>query len=149
MMGDVVRFNRRRKNTIAGEVAGVIRLSFQAGEIASLFGLEGPLRSAMRADLCMRGWQWSDADQAARDVVATAHSLLGAERPDWYEGQPEYVIAPGVLIERTRCAWCHKRLPEGRPKFCSDTCKSAYKGRVFRLRSATDEKAAEIAVRCL
>lgn len=148
-MGDVVRFNRRRKNAIAGEVAGVIRLSFQAGEIASLFGLEGPLRSAMRADLCLRGWHWNDADQAARDVVAVAHSLLGAERPDWYEGQPEYVIAAGVLIERTRCAWCHKKLPEGRPKYCSDICRAAQNAEMNRRRALSDVEAANRAARYL
>jgi hypothetical protein len=89
------------------------------------------------------------ADQAAKDIVAGAHRLLGAERPSWYEGQPEYIISSGDLIERTRCACCHKPLPDGRPKFCSDICRTAKNARQSRIREASDERAADMAVRHL
>ncbi len=148
-MGVVQTFTRRRQTTIAGDVAGVIRLAFAAGEIASLWGLEGTLRASLRADLCLRGWQWAVADQTARDIVAGAHRFIGAERPSWYEGQPEHVISEGTLIERTRCACCHKPLPEDRKKFCSSICYTSHKHRLSRRRAVADDKGAEMAIRAL
>ncbi|WP_299671500.1 hypothetical protein [uncultured Roseobacter sp.] len=139
-------FTRRRRMNMAGEVAKVIRLAFAAGRITTLFGLEGALQAALRADLCLRGWHWVDAHQAATDIVEGAHSLLGADRPDWYEGQPEYVIAGGVLIARTRCKRCHKKLPEGRLKFCSGLCSSSEKQALAKLRLASSDRAADLAV---
>lgn len=146
-MNEVVKFNKRRKNTIAGDIATVIRLAFQAGEIATLFGLEGPLRASLRGDLCLRGWSWSDADQAARDIMASAHRIAGAERPDWYEGQPEYTIREGVLIERTRCVKCHKPLPEGHHKFCSRLCGDAHTKRMAELRKGQEDAVLKIAIK--
>lgn len=142
-------FSRRRWQGMAGEVAGVIRLSFAAGEISSWLGLEGTMRAALRADLCLRGWQWRDANQAACDIVAHAHSLLGAERPSWYEGQPEYILAPGVLIERTRCRRCRKKLPEERPTFCSDICRRGHHTMLARIRAEADGEAADLAIRSI
>lgn len=146
-MNNVAKFNKRRKNTIAGDIASVIRLAFQAGEIATLFGLEGPLRASLRADLCLRGWKWSDADQAARDIIASAHRIAGAERPDWYEGQPEYTIREGVLIERSRCIKCHKPLPEENHKFCSRLCGDAHRHRVTELREGGEDAVLKIAIK--
>lgn len=139
-------FTQRRQLGMAGRVAKVIRLAFEAGRISSLLGLEGVLRSALRADLCLRGWQWADANQAAVNIVAVAHSLLGAERPDWYEGQPEYVVSDGLLIERTRCKLCHRPLPEERRKYCSQICGSADSHRLVRVRAASDKMVADMAV---
>ncbi|WP_139816221.1 hypothetical protein [Planktotalea arctica] len=140
-------FSKRRKLGMAGQIADVIRLAFADGQISSIFGLEGVMRASLRADLCLRGWRWLDADQAARDIVSGAHSLLGAKRPDWYEGQPEYVIAEGVLIERTRCKRCHKKLPENHYKFCGDVCRKSYHSVLFNLRHASELYAADLAIR--
>lgn len=148
-MGVVTTFTRRRQNTIAGDIAGVIRLAFEAGHIASMLGLEGILRASLRADLCLRGWQWIDADRAAIDIVASAHRLLGAERPDWYEGQREWTVEAGTLIERTRCARCHKKLPEGNFKYCSRLCNTGHANRRHALRTVADGKAADMAIRML
>lgn len=140
---------KRRKLGMAGQLAAVIRLAYAAGEISSLFGLEGALRASVRADLCLRGWCWRDANQMAVDLVAGAHGLLGAERPDWYEGQPDYVISEGLLIERTRCKRCHKKLPEGHPKFCSDQCRKNHHLLLFRVRSASEAASINLAIRSL
>ena len=148
-MGVVTSFNRRRKSTIVSEVAGVIRQAFIEGEIASLWGLEGTLRASLRADLCLRGWRWEIADQTAKDIVAGAHTVIGAKRPSWYEGQPDYAVSEGLLIERTRCANCHKALPEDRKKFCSHLCYDAHHHRLSRRRAVTDGKGAELAIRAL
>ena len=148
-MGVVAKFTRRRQLGIADEIARIIRLAFEAGEIASMLGLEGPLRASLRADLCLRGWHWMDADRAAIDIVASALRFLGAERPDWYEGQREWTIEAGTLIERTRCARCHKKLPEGNFKYCSRLCNTGHANRRHALRTVADGKAADMAVRML
>ena len=132
---------------MAGQVATVIRLTFAAGRISTLFGLEGAIVAALRSDLCLQGWRWREAHGAAANIVHIAHGLLGAERPTWYEGQPDFVISPGLLIERTRCKRCHRPLPEGRPKYCSNACKSTDQKAIAAIRDATSEIAADRAVR--
>ena len=141
------RLTHRRRLIMAGQVATVIRLTFAAGRISTLFGLEGVLIAALRADLCLRGCRWREAHGAAANIVHIAHGLLGAERPTWYEGQPDFVISPGLLIERTRCKRCHKPLPEGRPKYCSDECCNADHCLITYVRNASAEVAADRAVR--
>jgi hypothetical protein len=141
-----VPLSRRRRVGIAGEVAGVIRLAFEAGEISSLFGLEGVLRASLRSDLCLRGWHWHEAQRAAADIVNVAHGLLGAERPSWNEGQADFVTAGGTLIERTRCKTCHKAMPEGHLKYCSKGCASADHHRIASRRNAAADEYAGQAV---
>ena len=67
-------------------------------------------------------WGWSSADLMAAELMAEVFRRVGAERPDWYEGQPEWTIKAGTLIARTRCVRCHGPLPEGHFKFCSRIC---------------------------
>ena len=140
-------FTRRRQLSMASRVATVIRLAFAAGRISTLFGLEGTLKSALRADLCLRGWHWDDANQAAGNIMSAAHGLLGAERPSWYEGQADYVIAEGLLIERTRCKRCHKTLPEERPMFCSFLCKASHHNHLANVRNASADNAVDIVIK--
>lgn len=125
----------------------MIRLAFAAGRISTLFGLEGVIVAALRSDLCLRGWRWREAHDAAANIVNIAHSLLGAERPTWYEGQLEHVIAAGLLIERTRCKRCHGALPEGRRKYCSTVCRSSDHSALATLRGASADRAADLAVK--
>tara|TARA_R110002049_G_scaffold160685_3_gene325666 strand:+ start:550 stop:966 length:417 start_codon:yes stop_codon:yes gene_type:complete len=132
---------------MAGAVAQVIRLEFEAGRISTLYGLEGVLRAALRSSLCLLGWHWGDAQQAATDIVGAAHSLLGAERPDWYEGQPEYVVAEDLLIERTRCRRCHKPLQGNCRKYCSALCRSGHHHALNRIREASAEMTIDMVVR--
>lgn len=58
----------------------------------------------------------------AREMLADAFRMAGAVRPSWNEGQLEWTIEAGTLIERTRCVRCHKPLPEGHHKFCGEIC---------------------------
>lgn len=140
------RMGEQRYNALVVELARVIRLAFQAGATGSLWGLEGPLRAGIRSDLCLQGWGWSAADLMARDVLEDAHRIAGAIRPTWNEGQPEWTIEAGTLIERTRCANCGKELPEGHFKFCETRCQNSYNKRLGRLRSAQEDEAVRIAV---
>jgi hypothetical protein len=143
------RLGPGRQGDLVREVADVIRLAFEAGAIGSLWGLEGPLRASIRGELCLQGWTWETADLAARDVLAAAHRNVGAKRPTWNEGQREWVVAEGLLIERTRCVRCHKPLPEGHHKFCNELCARAYIKRVSRRRLSNETSAIRMAVRSL
>lgn len=135
-----------RFDALVKELAAVIRLAFEAGATASLFGLEGPLRAGIRADLCRQGWRWIGADDMAREILAEAFRRVNAVRPSWEEGQQEWAIHAGTLIERTRCVRCHKPLPEGHFKFCSNTCGASHHQRMATRKRASDETAVRLAI---
>ena len=139
------RLGRGRYDALAKELAALIRLAFEAGATASLFGLEGPLRHGLRSDLCLQGWSWAAADLMARDMLADAFRAVRAVRPSYNEGQREWTIEAGTLIERTRCVRCHGPLPDGRPKFCSNLCKDGHHMKISSIRRADEDKAVRIA----
>lgn len=135
------RLGSGRYSILIKEISTAIKLAFEAGATSSLFGLEGPLRAGIRADLCRQGWRWQDADDMARDMLAEAFRVVRAIRPDWDEGQREWTIHAGTLIERTRCACCHGPLPEGHHKFCGRGCAASHQQRLSRRKEASDEMA--------
>ena len=141
------RLGKGRFDLLVKELVAVIRLAFEAGATATLFGLEGPLRAGIRADLCRQGWRWIGADDMAREMLAEAFRRLNAVRPSWEEGQQEWAIHAGTLIERTRCVRCHKPLPEGHFKFCSNVCAASHNQRLTRVKQAQGEKAVMLATR--
>ena len=141
------RLGKQRADALVNELVAVIKLAFEAGATGSLFGLEGPLRHAIRGDLCLQGWRWKDANIMAEDVLAEAFRRARAVRPTWAEGQPEWVISAGDLIERTRCVRCHKPLPEGHHKFCSQPCAKSHSAKLALRREATDDRAVTLAIR--
>ncbi|WCR01913.1 hypothetical protein [Paracoccus saliphilus] len=140
------RLGPGRFDNLVRELAGVIRLAFEAGATSSLFGLEGPLREGIRADLCRQGWHWQDADDMARELLEYAFRKVHAIRPSWEEGQREWAIHAGTLIERTRCIRCHTPLPEGHYKFCSNICGASHSQRLATRKRASDEKAVKLAI---
>jgi len=141
------RLRKQRFEALADELARVIKLAFAAGDTGSLFGLEGPLRAGIRSDLCLAGWQWETADLMARDLLAAAFKRARAVRPSWYEGQPDWVIHEGLLIERERCVRCGKRLPDGHKKFCSRLCADAHFQRMAVLRKGSEDVVVKIATK--
>ncbi|QFT62082.1 hypothetical protein [Roseivivax sp. THAF30] len=143
------RLGRDRFDHLAKELAGTIRLAFEAGATGSLFGLEGPLRQGIRSDLCLMGWRWDDADFMARELLGEAFRRARAVRPTWYEGQPEWTIRQGLLIERTRCVECGQHLPEGHRKFCDTVCLNSHHKRQTLLREGGEETAVRIATRSI
>ena len=130
--------NLRKLNAKVFErlVENVTRI-LKTGE-STKFEFEGPCRHGIRRHLVLRGWKWPDADNAAKQVVAKALSRIGAERPTWDEGQPEF--AKNFRIERTWCAYhrCQNRIPEeriasGQAMYCSDLCaQGAHEQRKWR-----------------
>lgn len=143
------RLGESRYNMLVKELTRVIRLSFEAGDTGCLFGLEGPLRAGIRSDLCRQGWGWVSADLVARDLLDDAFRAARAIRPSWNEGQPEWTIHAGTLIERSMCMRCHKPLPEGHHKYCSHLCAGAHWAHLDRLKSASEDAALDMAVRRL
>lgn len=138
------RLEPQRRVALIDRCCIIIRLSLSEGRAVVVWNLEGPLRAALRRLLCLEGWRWAAADDAARDVLAASFARLGAHcRPAWEEGQSEFVSYGGALIERTRCARCGNPLPDvdvhTRRKFCSDLCKGAYHASIARRREAQDE----------
>lgn len=86
----------------------------------SPFENEGPTVAGLRSGLCHDGHEFPMADNEARELVAEALHMMGAKRPNWSQGQPEYVIAA------ENCKYCGGELDRndfinGR-KFCSTDC---------------------------
>jgi len=136
---------RMRREDLAARLARWTREALADGRIVTPLNREALYRRIIRSTLCLQGWRWNAADASAMAVVQISLELVQARRPPWNEGQPEYVIAAGTLIERTRCANCHGKLPEGRPKFCSAHCRNAYNLRLMRRRQADDERVITLA----
>lgn len=136
-----MKIRKSRFDMLVGQLSRTIRLAFEAGETGSLFGLEGPLRAGIRADLCRHGWRWQEADDAARELLASAFRAVRANRPGWDEGQPEWAIHAGTLIERTRCVRCKKPLPEGHFRFCGGLCASAHFHATEKRKQAVEDQA--------
>lgn len=136
------RLAKMRGEEIARLLAGMTRAALASGRIVTPLNREAVHRHVLRRVLILQGWRWRLADEAAARVVEVSLEILQAKRPTWNQGQPEYVINPGLLIERTRCAECGKRLPPERPKFCSDGCANAFRLRQMRRMQADSEQAA-------
>lgn len=119
------RLNADRANELTDLTAKILR----AGQPTN-FAFEGACRAGIRASLCLQGWGWIDADEAALAVVGKALNHIGAERPTWNQGQPEYAVLSG--LERTRCARCGGKIDDDRGgnngvpvKYCSKLCADA------------------------
>lgn len=104
----------------------------------SPFEYEGETVAGIRSGLCIAGHGWSRSDKAARDAVEAALHQLGAKRPTWEQGQPDYVE------RRETCVWCKGELEISRSgsgyKYCSPECaRIALQKRDFQIRSTADK----------
>jgi hypothetical protein len=115
--------DRRRQAQRAARAEAVRRIAciLKTYE-TSPFQYEGACIHGVRSALCLRGWQWSAANDHARSLVHSALDRIGARRPSWDQGQPEYLQYGIVMVERTRCARCTRKLPDDRRIWCSDVC---------------------------
>ena len=111
----------RSAERMAMLMAAVIRRDFGNGTIPSKFYYEGRFIAELRSSLCLTGWDWPMADQAARNVVAEAHRLARASRPTWAEGQH---AATGLEVTRDSvCRQCGVGLRARQVHFCSRKCR--------------------------
>ncbi|PWB82665.1 MAG: hypothetical protein C3F11_10750 [Methylocystaceae bacterium] len=122
----VKKLPRHRREAIVDALAAMMR----EAELTP-FAIEGPGRAAIRARLCMFGWRWGQADAAADEAVQAALARVGAKRPDWKQGQPEWTQDGVTPQTRERCARCAKPLPIDDDahwrKFCGPVCAQAAK----------------------
>jgi hypothetical protein len=108
--------------TLTASIANIL-----ASGRPTYFAYEAACRYGIRSSLCLDGYRWPDADATADDVVASALRQIGARRPRWDEGQPEFT-ATGT----ERCVHCRRAMPDGvgdghdPRKFCSGLCRKAW-----------------------
>jgi hypothetical protein len=104
------------------------------------FAMQAACTHAIRAKLCLEGWPFDVAHEEADKLVKAALDLVGAKRPSWEMGQPDY--AHPDLRTRTRCAWCARPLPEGHRLWCSTTCGDAARHAHYRRDKDTEAETA-------
>jgi predicted nucleic acid-binding Zn ribbon protein len=105
---------------------------------ASPFQFEGACHHAIRSQLCLNGWDFHDADKEAHKLVQAALDLIGARRPSWEQGQPEWTQQGVRADEPLHCKRCGRTLPEGHKLWCSSMCYSA--SRVSRMTREEKER---------
>lgn len=133
------RLSPERQRAVVDALVVTIKAEREAGRILTPLNLEGLFRATLRATLCRQGWNWTAADDVARGLIERAFSRLGTMRPSWNEGQPDWAINTGTLIERTRCVRCKGPLPEDNHKYCSDLCRGAHHKYLTAIREADAE----------
>lgn len=106
---------------LTNHVAAVLRL----GE-PTVFAFESACRHGLRSQFCKAGWPWDIADETAARIVSAALAQIGAKRPTYEQGQPEYMQYGVVLFERTHCINCGRKLTGEQKKYCSKRCASAF-----------------------
>ena len=125
--------NRDRRRHLVAKVAGIL-----ANGEPTKFAREAACRHALRSAFVLAGWQWSQADDVAAEIVAAAFRQLGVQRPTWKEGQPEFTQDGFAPILRTRCVHCGGRLPEEDRKFCSEICSKVHHYRLGVIRNGEE-----------
>jgi hypothetical protein len=92
---------------------------------SSPFQNEGACVAGLRSALCLDGMRYPIADFEAHSIVEECFVAMGAERPSWQQGQPEY------LEHRETCRWCKCDLPDDLTRgsvawqYCSEVCVAA------------------------
>lgn len=116
----VRRLNKELRSELVSRVVVILK-----GGWPTVFALEGACRHSVRSYLCTEGWGWHEADRNADDIVSNALNRLGAKRPSWSQGQPEY-RGEEFHGNVRRCAnpKCRSILHEEQKRYCSDHCRT-------------------------
>lgn len=130
------RLNGDRRSRLVDIVMTVLK----TGE-PTHFAFEASCRHGLRGSLCLQGWNWHDADTVAAEIVETALRQIGAQRPTWQQGQPEWTQDGVLRVERDNCVRCRSLLPEGHRRYCSSMCASADQHARARATNAEAENA--------
>ena len=121
-------YQKRSRRVAKGRRAELVRVlaAIMREAEPTYFALEGPLRHAIRSAFCEAGSSWAVADASAADLVGEALRSIGAKRPRWEEGQPEWTQPGAVAVHRDRCIRCHKPLDGMQRLYCSQHCKQGH-----------------------
>jgi len=120
------RLNRDRQAAIRDKIVIIMREAEPTP-----FAAEGPCRAGIRSALCLQGWRWRTADDAAAEIVESVLRQVGAIRPTWKQGQPEWTQDGVMAVEYEHCRNCAKPLPEGHFKFCCAPCSWAFREKQY------------------
>ncbi len=120
----------QRRASLILLIAEVITDDWREGVTPTLLNHEGTLIASLRSGLCLTGMGWSDANTAAKEVVAEAFRQVGAKRPAWREAQPEWTEQSVIRVTRTRCAQCEGTLEIGQKTYCSPRCANSHRAKV-------------------
>lgn len=85
----------------------------------SKFEHEASCRHGIRTTLTLQGNGWQLSNEEAAAIVTAALDRIGAVRPQFLEGQPEYTLSPGHQCQR-----CGAPLGDeaGHRRYCSPEC---------------------------
>lgn len=110
---------KRRQNAVDAAATILNTYTFSA------FQHESAVRHGLRTAFCELGRKWAWADFEANEIVQTALNQIGAQRPSWYAGQPEYLV-PDENCRNINCGrpLDDEDIAEGR-RYCSEWCKAA------------------------
>jgi hypothetical protein len=137
-----MRLNRARQESIRD---AVVLMARRAEPTA--FAVEGTCRHAIRSALVLQSWRWPLADFVAHEIIVAALNMVGAKRPTWEQGQPEWT-QPGILTApRFWCMQCGRPLPDGHYRFCSRVCAAAHQHDVRYARDREERLVAAAAYR--
>ncbi len=112
------KLNQEFRSELVSRVVEILR-----DGTPTVFAREGACHHGVRSYLCIEGWGWDDADRNAADIVSNALNRLGAQRPTWLQGQPEY-RGKSFHGNYRRCGnpKCQSLLEEYQAIFCSEHC---------------------------
>ena len=133
------KLHRDRRQHLVRVVATILAM----GE-PTKFTFEATCRHVVRSRLCLAGWRWADADDTAAGIVSDALRRLGAQRPSWKEGQPEWTQDGFSPTPRIWCVRCRTRLPEGHWKFCGHLCAQAHFDNQARIQASAEGEAYDL-----
>lgn len=90
----------------------------------SKFEHEASCRYGIRTTLVLQGNPWQASDDEAASIVTQALDRIGAVRPMFPEGQPEFTLSP-----KHQCQRCGAPLSDdaGHRRFCSEECRESAK----------------------
>jgi hypothetical protein len=121
------------------EVATTQAQEVMSAWVKTPFEREAETRHAIRSSFCLGGHNWSASDEEAERITSQALAAMGAQRPGWDEGQPNFATSEDY------CQWCNGPRDLGTPgKYCCRECAgAAIAYRDFKHRSGSDRAYSE------
>lgn len=109
----------------------------------SHFEHEATVRQALRVKFIHEGSSWAEADATAAHIVEHALHRIGAKRPTWAQGQPEYQERHKHDAYRyCQNHRCRRMLTEDQPKYCCENCAINHRNYRWKQDNADAVKAA-------